>query len=181
MLMRVVSLWSPDIQPEIISPGIVLEEQAHALRVQTSGILDAQVRFRSDDFEDRACYTLEMLAPSLANSCHRIVTVSHSRERIFPCTLEAETALSNSIAHSEPEFREILRQVLQSAEVKSLALSLVARVRNARSLVLANADTTHVRKHKAHKRFRPAWAGPEHTEDDALSVDALYDELSGID
>jgi len=172
------SLWSPDIRPGILAPRGILDSQAKALREQTGGLLAGDVRAVFDEAEGAAYLTFDLLVPALHNERHRILMVRSRGDRVYPCHLDADGLRAAEIAHSDEEFQAIIRDVLHSGEVKSLALSLIARARDARR----PETPVFVRRHRGHQRlFRPAWAGVETEEDAGCLVDALYDEPQGID
>jgi hypothetical protein len=176
MNQRTDSLWSPDIKPGLLSPRDILELQAMALREQSGGMLSAEIRLAHDKAEAAIYLIFDMVAPSLGGDRHRVLTVRYFAERMYPCHLTAECPDANDAAFSDEEFKELVRRALHSGEVKSLALSLITRAKEARPA----AGIT--RRHSAHKRlFRPAWAGVDVNEEHAGSVEALYDEAHGID
>ena len=61
MSQRTGSLWSPDIQPNVLSPRDILELQAAALREQTDGLLSAEVRETRDASEGAAYFLLDIV------------------------------------------------------------------------------------------------------------------------
>lgn len=111
-------------------------------------------------------------------SRHRILTASHATEHIYPCIVQAETMLSDPVANSDSELRDLIRLIFQSCEVKALASSLLAKARqNVHSPAPANE-----RRHKGHRRFRPAWAGVDPEGEEAIGlIELLYDEPQAID
>jgi hypothetical protein len=172
------SLWSPEIKPGLLSPRDVLELQVMALRDQSGGLLNAEIRCAHDKAENAIYLIFEIWAPSLAEERSRILTARSFADRIYPCHLDAVGLRTAEAAHSEEEFRELVRQVLHSGEVKSLALSLMARAKEA----LPRHEPGITRRHNGHKRlFRPAWAGVDLDDEHIGNVDALYDEAHGID
>ena len=171
------SLWPPDIQSTIESPREILEGQACILRELTRGILTAETRTIHDDCEQRITLCLDMMGPGKGGR-HRILTVSHSTERNYPCIVQAEAVLDDPLANSDSELRGLVRLILQSSEVKALASSLVAK---ARQLGPVRAPVRE-RRHKGHGRFRPAWVGVDPDEEESNdSLELLCDEPQGID
>jgi hypothetical protein len=172
------SLWSPEIKAGVLSPRELLDLQALALREQSGGLLSAEVREAHDKAEGAVYLILDMVAANLPGARHRVLTARFFADRIYPCHLDADGLRGAEVAYSETDFRELVRQVLHSGEVKSLALSLIARVRDSNK---ENAESL-VRRHNGHRRlFRPAWVGVEGDEEHAGTVEALYDESHGID
>jgi len=173
------SLWSAEIKPDILSPRDILEAQAFALREQTDGLLSAEVRITRDNAEAAVYVLMDLVAPGLNNARHRILSARHAAERIYPCHIDAEGIRSAESAHSDEELRELLRQILNSGEVKALALSLIARAREQQKV-----DSLPMsRRHNGHRRlFRPAWAGVEVDGDEStVAFDHLYDERAAGD
>jgi hypothetical protein len=169
------SLWSPDIRPGAPSPREILEAQAFALRDQTDNLLTAEVRTAHDPADGTTFLILDLVVPVLGGTRHRVLTARHLEGRVYPCHVEAEALRGAGAAHSDAEFCDLVRQVLHSGEVKSLALALLARAhvaRGAEPLVVA-------RRHNGHARRRPAWISFE--ADGGDDIDALYDEAHGID
>ncbi len=147
-----------------------------ALREQSGGMLSAEIRVAQDKAEGTIYLIFDIVAPSLGGDRHRVLTVRYYAERMYPCHLDAEGLDLSEAAFSDDEFKELVRRALHSGEVKSLALSLIARAKEARP----SAGIT--RRHSAHKRlYRPAWAGVDDNEEHAGSVESLYDEAHGID
>jgi hypothetical protein len=174
------SLWSVDIRPGLLSPLDILETQAFALRDQTDGLLAAEVRTTRDHSEGTVCLLMEIFAPGLDHVRQRVLTARHAPDRIYPCSLDAEGLQSAELAHSDSEFQELVRQILNSGQVKAVALSLIARARERQK---AESLPPLQRRHVGHRRqFRPAWAGVEHEgEDGNGAFDALYDERAAGD
>jgi hypothetical protein len=143
------------------------------LRELTGGNLTAEVRAIHDDCEDRITLCLDMIGPS--KGCrHRILTVSFSTHRMYPCIMQADAELTDPLANTDIELRDLIRQILQTPEVKALAASLIAKARQ--------TEPMRERRHKGHRAFRPAWAGVGPDDDDMNGAFALlYDEPQGID
>jgi hypothetical protein len=167
------SLWPTDLQATVDSPREILEGQARVLRELTGGNLTADLRIIHDDCEQRITLCLDMIGPS--KGCrHRILTASYSTDQMYPCIVQAEAELTEPLAHTDGELRDLIRQILQSPEVKALASSLIAKVRQ--------TGPIRERRHKGHRSFRPAWAGVASDDDEMNgSFALLYDEPQGID
>jgi hypothetical protein len=146
----VASLWSPDIQSTALSPFAILEEQAQALGEQTNGLLVGDVKLVKDNEAGSTRLTLDLVAPLLSNYRRRILTVTHRIDMIYPARVDADCFRGNPVAEmaemltasspfftpkkqkndasSDKEFRELVEQVLQSHEVTSVAVSLIAQI-----------------------------------------------------
>ncbi len=160
-----------------MSPRDILDMQAMALRELTGGLLTAQVNLKHDHAEGAVYLIFDLVVPKLQGKRHRILTGRYLDDRIYPCHVDADGLRSSEVAHSDEEFRELVRQVLHSGEVKSLALSLIATAKEE-----LPKERVIARHHNGHNRlFRPAWNGVETDEDSNGSVEALYDEAQGID
>ena len=173
------SLWSTEIQSDVVSPRDILETQAIALRELTNGALSGIVRESHESGQPAVILSFEIVTPGSEHLQHRILAVRHSADRIYPCHIEAAALSFAEVAHSPLEVQELLRQVLHSGEVKALALSLIALVKEQRS----TPPPPLTRHHNGHKRTkRRVWFGYEAQSDDVNStMDSLYDEPQGID
>lgn len=175
MTLRTDSLWSADISPSVRSPREILEAQADALRQQTDNLLAAEVVIDHDRAECIVRLTLDVAVPGLEGSRYRVLAACHPADRVYPCRLAEGDA-----AHTHEEFTELVRRVLNSDEIKALALSLLDRARRERRPDVPGTE----RRHPGHKRLsRPAWAGvaPDGDAEDADAITSLCDEPQGID
>jgi hypothetical protein len=178
MSHRTDSLWSPEIQPNVSTPRDILDLQAFALREQTDGLLSAEVRETRDPSERAVYLLLDIVVPSLNGLRQRVMTARHFTDRIYPCHLDAEALRSAEVAHSAEEFRELVRQVLHSGEIKALAQSLISRAKENRKPETPSLS----RFHNGHKRLtRPAWIGVDGEEDADSATESMHDEPQGID
>lgn len=131
MAQNIQSLWPSDIKATVMSPLTILKGQAEALALQTGGVLLAEiVEERSEDADN--LLFLDLVAPSLHGSRHRILKVTHRQGMPYPAWLEAEvfqreTSTGKRRADTDQEFTEDVAEVLRSSHVLSVAQSLVAR------------------------------------------------------
>lgn len=179
MTHRTDSLWSSDIQPDLLSPREILESQADALHDQSAGLLAAEVGIVRLADEPAVYLAFDIAVPALTGSRHRLLVARHPSDRVYPCWLEAVGTTASEKVHSHAEFRDRVRSILTSGEVTSLAQSLIADARKVRRF----DGITVERRHAAHRRpVRPAWAGVSEDEEaaDGWTV-AFYDEPQGID
>jgi len=128
MAQNVQSLWSPSIKATVMSPLAILRGQAEALLLLTGGVLMAQIVEETQ--EGRVSLSLDLVAPALQGSRHRILKVIHDYDRPYPAQLQAEI-FNSSLAFTDEEFTEKVAQVLRSTEVSSVAQSLIARANEA--------------------------------------------------
>jgi hypothetical protein len=138
------SLWPSDIRPNVLSPFAILEPQAKALAAITRGILVGEIKVEYGEGRKKTLLHFDILVPALDGYRRRILTASHQTDMIYPVRVDAdcfrpitlhelETAVAprrrqrENEAATDEEFRELVEKVLQSAEVKAIAVSLIAR------------------------------------------------------
>jgi hypothetical protein len=150
MATTVRSLWSDQIRPNILSPWTILKSQADALTKQTNGVLVGQLSERGGD--NNACLlALDITVPGLGDYRQRVLVATYDRDRFYPVTLDAEIFRPAGVQHfiqaigglpalsegkakpanradTDTELTNLVEKVLTSAEVVSLAQSLIARV-----------------------------------------------------
>jgi len=129
MAQNIQSLWSPAIKATVLSPEAILKGQVEALALQTGGLLLAQIVEERED--SQVSVSLDLLAPALHGSRHRILKISHSEELLYPVKVEARSFPGSRWAHTDTEFTEVVAEVLNSDEVESVAQSLLARANEA--------------------------------------------------
>jgi hypothetical protein len=130
MSQNIESLWSPDIKATVMSPLTILKGQAEALALQTNGVLLAEITPEEIE-EGRISLSFDLVAPALHGSRHRIMKVLHTENLPYPAWIEAEvfddTEIGYVSASSDHEFIRLVKKVLRSSPVLSVAQSLVAR------------------------------------------------------
>ncbi|HEX5874707.1 MAG TPA: hypothetical protein VFY60_08660 [Pyrinomonadaceae bacterium] len=130
---NIQSLWSPDIKATVLSPLTILKGQAEALALQTGGILLAEVIEERE--EGSVLLFLDLVAPALNGSRHRILKVTHNEDMPYPARLEAEvfrTLINSSTsAFTDEGFTDNVAKVLKSPHVLAIAQSLLARANEA--------------------------------------------------
>ena len=137
---------------------MILRAQADDLSKLTNGVLIGEVQQWPDE-EDKVKTTLEIRAPELHDdSRFRILSVQHTRTMPYPVLVDAEIFRPKGLAaiieatspfnegkkpdnraDDDPEFRNLIKKVLQSSPVKALASSLRARVTELRDALSAHA------------------------------------------
>jgi hypothetical protein len=145
------SYWSPAIQPGVATPWMILEDQARALEVQTEGVLRAEVLSTSDKATKTRILWLDIVVPDMDGYRYRVLSVTHQWDMIYPATIDADCfrrkgveqldealkivrgAKPENRAASDTEFRTLVQRVLQSDEVTSVAVSLIARANEIRA------------------------------------------------
>jgi len=134
MAQNIQSLWPPDIKATVMSPSTILKGQAEALALQTGGVLLAEVVEEQSDDGDTDLF-LDLVAPALHGSRHRILKVNHREGMPYPVWVQAEVfrtiAGTTRRADTDEEFTAYIAEVLRSPHVLSVAQSLVARANEA--------------------------------------------------
>ena len=138
------SLWPSEIKPGIQIPFAILQQQAEALTKQTEGLLVGEVKVSHNEDRSVTHVALDMVVPLLDNYRHRVLSVTHRANLIYPAEVDAElfrrtasarlevdpsgrTGRPNEAA-SDNQLLELVKKVLESVEVKALAISLIAKV-----------------------------------------------------
>lgn len=145
MATAIPDLWPSDIDLQVVPPLNILKAQEATLAQKTKGILQAKV---STTVTDKLVqYDLDLIAPALNFYRERILSVTHDNGFIYPVRITSEvfdpnTSMSLSrlqramsadpgrsqrTAATEEEFINLVRQVLQSNDVRALIQSLIAR------------------------------------------------------
>ncbi|MBL8795845.1 MAG: hypothetical protein JNM56_18215 [Planctomycetia bacterium] len=145
MATAIPDLWPSDIDVQVVPPLDILKAQEATLAQKTKGILQAKVSTTATD--KLVQHDLDLIAPSLHFYRERILSVTHDRGFIYPVrvssgvfdpntsmrlsqlqqALLADPGRNQRIAATEEEFINLVRQVLQSDEVRALIQSLIAR------------------------------------------------------
>lgn len=149
MASAVPVLWSDDIKVDVLSPAAILRAQVGPLRERTKGILEAEISAESSESGVERLH-FDLVAPLLENYHHRILTAIHSRNLVYPVSVEAECFRPNPRtgwlqmpvpppkfaavesdwrpkAATEQEFIERIGEVFRSSEVRAVIHSLIAR------------------------------------------------------
>ncbi len=149
------SLWSDAIKPGIVSPYTILREQADALEGQTSGVLLGRVEKtffeRSEQYNGEnkqvRILKLEIVVPALQNFRWGILRAAHNEMFPYPVFLDEYASdfkfqdfletdhqtdrrfeKPSSRADTDDEFRVKVANILQSPNVVSTAVALIAKV-----------------------------------------------------
>ncbi len=143
MTPTIPDLWSDDIRVDVLTPLAILRAQETFLRPRTKGILQATVSTAMA--EDLVQHQFDLTAAVLGYS-ERVLTATHHRLRPYPVKVVAPCFASPSKniveflvqgpvrpgsdmreAATQEEFVGLVREVLRSADVRSLIQSLIAR------------------------------------------------------
>jgi len=139
--------WPTDIKPDIQPPLAILKPRAAELTQLTKGILVGQISTLTDKDQTWLFHNLDAVVPALKNFRQRLVTVKHQIKMIYPAFVDAEIfekPLSREFLHlrvpdpfgpppkqrneasTDEELIELLKIALNSAQMKSTLVSLIA-------------------------------------------------------
>lgn len=134
---EIPNLWATDnINLNIISPLAIMRTQAGNLETMTRGLLKAVILPSVAEKSGNIFYAFDIIAPALNNYQHRLFSVRHASELVYPVTFYGSSELqteqewmldANSNAYSESDFINKLGYVLQSAYTVAIIQSLIAR------------------------------------------------------
>lgn len=148
-------LWPDNISVSVVSPLSILRAQVAPLQKMTKGLLLVNISTRTSEELDEVVHSMDLVAPALNNYRHQILSVTHSKDCVYPAKIEAacfvpkpgpddlmqQKAITNVIrnlvggnqdlwpmADSEEAFIKYLGMVLKSQEVRSIIDSLLAKM-----------------------------------------------------
>ncbi len=138
MAIQIPNLWPvKQVQVDVLTPLAILRTQASNLNQLTQGILVGKVSTLSN--EETVQHHLDVLVPALNNYTHRLLSVTHAKDRAYPVTVQAEycndplMALSNGCqSFTQEQFIDLLKDVLESKHVISILQSLIAQSNESR-------------------------------------------------
>lgn len=137
MSTAIPDLWPDDIRADVRPPVVVLRAQESLLAKKTQGIL--QAKLLTSESEKLVNHSLTLIAPALNFYRVNLLSATHDQEMVYPVTVTARCWFSDflpdggeeiekrRVAATEEEFIDLVRQALQSAEVRGLIQSLIAR------------------------------------------------------
>ncbi|AMV28647.1 hypothetical protein VT84_29855 [Gemmata sp. SH-PL17] len=136
MADEMTSYWPDDFDVKILSPLAVLRIQAGALSAKTHGLLEAEVVTASS--QRSVTHELQLIAPALSGERRTVLTVIHAINEPYPATLEAAIFEPDADhydterewrpeASTSQEFKDLVKRVLQSKQVRGVVESLLAR------------------------------------------------------
>jgi hypothetical protein len=153
MATTIPDLWPDDIKVEVLPPLAILKAQEGLLARKTQGKL--QAKLTRTESERLVQYQLDLIAPSLNFYRELLLSARHKRGRYYPVDVTAECLTPKSLgptrargggmqddidspavqqrATTDEEFIRLVREVLQSGEVRSLIHSLIARINESAS------------------------------------------------
>ncbi|MCI0699697.1 MAG: hypothetical protein L0241_01250 [Planctomycetia bacterium] len=139
-------LWPPDLVVDVLTPLMILNEQAEALAKRTQGVVKGEVlNTLARPFE---LLTFDLLAPAIGFR-HRLLAARFVMERPYPvvliadslsdplpgieCADESEWNLSDEehsrarLAHTPDDVRKLLKQIFNNSRTRGVLFSMVAR------------------------------------------------------
>ncbi len=135
-----LDLWPDDISVDIVTPLAILRAQVGPLQKKTKGLLRVNVSTQTSSEGDSVIHKMDLVAPALGNYRQEILSVTHTKDRVYPVQIEAE-CLATSVgddesgyvdfkrqADTEQEFIRLLGEVLRSGPVRAVIHSLLARM-----------------------------------------------------
>lgn len=154
MTLPIPDLWSDDIRVDVLTPVVILRSQAQLLGQKTQGILNAEITTTSQ--EKWRQHQLDIIAPLLNGYRATLLTAKHERLMVYPVLVRAKcfipreevqalfpqsitmSTIMKGLMTNEPPpdqreastqdaFIELVRQVLQSDDVRAMIQSLIAR------------------------------------------------------
>ncbi len=140
------SYWPADFAVNAPTPLAILRIQAGALSASTQALIEAEVV--TAQTPQKVAHELQLVAPALDGERHTVLTVYHAADEPYPATVEAalfdqeaghpdaETDRSAK-ASTVHEFRELVKRVLQSNQVRATVESLLARSQDVWASTLA--------------------------------------------
>jgi hypothetical protein len=149
MTDSIPDLWSDDIQVKVLTPVAILRAQASSLRRKTQGLVVAELDTRTS--AEYVRHHFDLIAPAANGYRERILTAAHSSKKVYPVTVTAEcfaarfNHLSPSLrvlggpprnertAATQEAFIGLVKEVLQSPEVRGTIESLIAQSNEAAS------------------------------------------------
>jgi hypothetical protein len=165
MTTAIPDLWPNDIKAEVLPPIAVLKVQEGLLARRTQGLLQAKLTTTAT--ENLVQHQLDLIAPSLNFYRERLLSATHDRVMLYPVIVTAgvfgpkpetpkgllglttpvvesiiqrmsDLGLTQRRAATDEEFVQLVREVLQSEEVRALIHSLIARISQDRGERLGN-------------------------------------------
>lgn len=135
-----LDLWPDDISVDVVTPLAILRAQVGPLQRKTKGLLRVNVSTQTSSDGDSVIHKMDLVAPALGNYRQEILSVTHTKDRVYPAQIEAECFVPSydgydpedgawrPEADTEQEFIRLLGKVLQSSPVRSVIHSLLARI-----------------------------------------------------
>jgi hypothetical protein len=146
MATQIPNLWPTDlIKVDVRTPLDILLMQTGQLQQASKGLLESQAR--TVETADQVSHEFDIVAPSLGNYRHTILTIRHAPEMPYPVTVDSiadeeeldedvVALLAGRVIYTEEDFIKRLRMILSSKRVAAVIQSLLARTRAAKMPIL---------------------------------------------
>lgn len=124
------NLWGElPIEEKIETPASILRMQGIALNKATKGMLD--VRVVQGNWQSDLTYEFRIVAPVLGNYSATVLTIRHPMA-MYPLGIASEALMNGSKQVSDlSEFKETLKEILQSETVRRTVSGLLAQSHDA--------------------------------------------------
>lgn len=117
-------LWPSDVATDVVTPVAILRFQGAQLRKKTKNLLEADVVTEADS--GWVVHHFDLVAPALDNYRYRLFSVRHKERIVYPAHIEGTTGAALPPSPTQSKFMDVLGEVLQSNEAKSVIHSLIA-------------------------------------------------------
>ena len=137
MTIEIPDLWPPEVaRVKVLTPLLILRHQAGLLRKRSANVLEAEVTTLIDsDRHLDANHSLDVLVPAMDRFQVRLLTVFHSKLKVYPAYISAEHSEygrnDEGRCNSQAEFIQKLGEVLTSPDTRSVIESLLAQATEA--------------------------------------------------
>lgn len=124
------NLWGElPIEEKIETPASILRMQGIALNKATKGMLD--VRVVQGNWQSDLTYEFRIVAPVLGNYSATVLTIRHPMA-MYPLGITSEALMrGNKTVSDLSEFKETLKEILQSETVRRTVSGLLAQSHDA--------------------------------------------------
>ena len=138
MAVQIPNLWPVEqVQVDVLTPLAILRVQATNLNQMTQGILVGKVSTLSS--EETVQHHLDVLVPVLNNYRHRLLSVTHAKDRAYPVVVQAEycndvliSLVNGCQSFTQDHFMNLLGRILESQAIVSVLQSLIAQSNESR-------------------------------------------------
>ncbi len=143
MASTIPSVWPDDISVDVVSPMAILNAQKSALAEKTKNLVVADIVTSEKD--GMVWHRFDLVAPSLSGYRREIFSVGHTKDEVWPATLDAEhfSEFRENYRDIEVDGRpqtdgpdgllRLLAELFQSPSIRTSLDSLIARVNDGRS------------------------------------------------
>jgi hypothetical protein len=129
MSEQIPDLWPDGISVKVLSPVAILKAQGTKLAEKTKGLLEGEISGRDLWKEGRMlrAYDFDIVAPALSDYRHRVMSIYHEQDSVYPVSIEVDKPSRQWTAYTENQFFDGLSKVLGSDSLLATIQSLLAR------------------------------------------------------